>query len=290
MPHDDPLEISPENKAKILTEVRQVISNLHLQHYCQILGIDELQVTEQVSAWQRESNHKVTVSDLAYREISQLVYEAIRHQAEDIYNGAYGWLASYLQRIFYRLTHKQWELSEDLAAEAVTKIISKITTCESPYSFLAWCKQIAYREYLMYLRKNKLGNSKDRNSNKGDRDSESKDSDEKSDRPGLEIRQIPLDSLEGQMLEAGPVFDPLRKALSREQLDQLLKCIKNIRQTKRADNYRRILIETLFRGTRLEDLVEELGLPIEELRRQQTDAWKQLQKNRDCIDQLRDLG
>jgi hypothetical protein len=96
MPHDDPLEISRENKAKILTEVRMVISNLHLQLYCQILGIDELRVTAQVNTWQKESNSKATVRDLVYREFSRLVYVAIRHPMEEVYNGTYGWLVSYL--------------------------------------------------------------------------------------------------------------------------------------------------------------------------------------------------
>lgn len=287
----EPVENSPEDAAKLVAEVRLVLSNLRLQPYCKILGIDEIRVAAQVKAWQKESNSGVVASELAFREISRLLYEACRCPVEKISNGVYEWLWAYLKRVLYRMTHSQRELSEDLAAEAITKISNKLATCKSPYSFLAWCKQIAYREYLMHRRKNKPDETKNQNYDKPDTLPENGDLDEEeTGKPGQEIRQVPLDSTEGQMLEAGPDFDPLRKALSREQLQQLMECIKNIKQTRRAANYRRILIETFIKGTRLEDLVDEMGLSLEELRRQRKDALNQLQKDRECIDRLRDLS
>lgn len=297
----------PEDNEALLVEVRQVLERLHLQPLCQILDIDETRLAAQVKTWQGNppettpAHLKPNAGDLVFREVSRLLYEACQKPGEERGNSAYEWLWAYLLRVLLHWLNHQEEVAKDLTGNTLIKITQKLPTCKSPYSFLTWAKQIAYREFLMYQRANSNASATIRLSETAKNSSataasptvtpevdSSEDGDASGKKTPPKYRFYPLDTPQAQNLEAGPSYDPLRQALTREQYNQLLECIKQIKRGKRASNYRKILIETLIFGTRLEDLTHELGLPLQEIRRQQVEARERLINNRECIDRLRD--
>lgn len=260
--------LSPTGRAEIVNEVRQVLARLQLNH-SEAAGLvfPETGLAQDVEIelanLAETAKNKVSLGDLVYRVISYRLYQGCNSGQEDLKEAAFQAIFELIYRYIWKKTSPQRPLAEDLTNDTLLKIIEKLDTCRSPYFFLKWAEQIAYHNVAQHFR-------------------------EQAKAPVLEqvSREVNFDPEEEAAMAVAA--SPEEAILSQEQRRLLLEKIAGMKTTtRRARDYKAILIGTYFSGLTDLELAAKLKLKPQEIQKRRYQALRLLRSDQNWLDQLK---